>query len=64
MRNASTIFSNGVRGKYASKHRQGNNVILLDPEVAEAFQIQVPLMKLFEPFSLLRNERESASGHN
>ncbi len=30
-------FSNGVRGKYADRYREGTNVVLLDPEVAEAF---------------------------
>ena len=30
-------FSGGVRGKYAERYRQGTNVVLLDPEVAEAF---------------------------
>ena len=27
----------GVRGKYAAKYRAGTNLVLLDPEVAEAF---------------------------
>lgn len=30
-------FSGGVRGKYAERYRQGVNVVLLEPEVAEAF---------------------------
>ena len=30
-------FSGGVRGKYVVKYRSGNNVVLLDPEVAKAF---------------------------
>jgi hypothetical protein len=30
-------FSAGVRGKYASRYRKGNNVVLLDPDVAAAF---------------------------
>ena len=30
-------FSGGVRGKYAERYRAGTNVVLLDPEVAEAF---------------------------
>jgi hypothetical protein len=30
-------FSGGVRGKYVAQYRQGTNVVLLDPEVAEAF---------------------------
>jgi hypothetical protein len=30
-------FSGGVRGKYVDKYRRGINVVLLDPELAEAF---------------------------
>ena len=30
-------FSGGVRGKYAKRYNQGTNVVLLDPELAEAF---------------------------
>jgi len=31
-------FSAGVRGKYVNRYRKGNNVVLLDPDVAAAFQ--------------------------
>ena len=30
-------FSGGVRGKYAQRYAQGNNVILLEPDIAKAF---------------------------
>jgi hypothetical protein len=30
-------FSAGVRGKYVNRCRKGNNVVLLDPDVAAAF---------------------------
>jgi hypothetical protein len=30
-------FSSGVRGKYASRYRQGTNVVVLDPDVAKVF---------------------------
>jgi hypothetical protein len=30
-------FSDGVRGKYASRFAEGSNVIVLDPDVAEVF---------------------------
>ena len=30
-------FSDGVRGKYVERYRQGTNVVLLDPKLAEAF---------------------------
>lgn len=30
-------FSGGVRGKYAYRYRRGTNLVLLDPELAQAF---------------------------
>ena len=30
-------FSAGVRGKHAVRHAQGANVVMLEPDVAEAF---------------------------
>jgi hypothetical protein len=30
-------FSTGVRGKYAGRHANGTNVVLLDPELVAAF---------------------------
>ena len=31
-------FSSGVRGKHHETYRQGTNVVLLDPDVAEIFR--------------------------
>jgi hypothetical protein len=31
-------FSKGVRGKYASRYREGSNVVVLDPDVADKFK--------------------------
>jgi hypothetical protein len=33
-----TDFSGGVRGKYYERARQGTNVVLLEPDVAEVFR--------------------------
>jgi hypothetical protein len=30
----------GVRGKYAKRFREGTNIVLIDPEMAEAFPTQ------------------------
>ncbi|MDQ3236503.1 MAG: hypothetical protein M3Q54_03065 [Actinomycetota bacterium] len=30
-------FSGGIRGKYAGRHAEGSNVVVLSPDVAEAF---------------------------
>ncbi|HVG08022.1 MAG TPA: hypothetical protein VNM67_09970 [Thermoanaerobaculia bacterium] len=31
-------FSGAVRGKYSERYRQGTNVVLLEPDVAQAFK--------------------------
>ena len=31
-------FSHGVRAKYATRYRQGTNLVALDPDVAAAFK--------------------------
>lgn len=30
-------FSDGVRGKHAARYAKGTNIVVLDPDVAEAF---------------------------
>jgi len=30
-------FSDGVRGKYATRFAQGSNVVVIDPDVAQVF---------------------------
>lgn len=30
-------FSKGVRGKYAKRYAEGNNVVILSPDVAQVF---------------------------
>ncbi|OCR00796.1 hypothetical protein BCD67_23995 [Oscillatoriales cyanobacterium USR001] len=32
-----TQMSGGVRGKYVERYRSGTNLVLLDPDVAQAF---------------------------
>jgi hypothetical protein len=39
-------FSEGVRGKYASRYAEGSNLVLLDPDVARAFPDPVALNAL------------------
>ncbi len=31
------LLPKGVRGKYVHRHREGTNLVLLEPDVAEAF---------------------------
>lgn len=35
----------GVRGKYARQYREGTNLVLLDPELAEAFPTDAAVNK-------------------
>lgn len=30
-------FSNGIRGKYVGRFKDGSNIIILDPDIAEIF---------------------------
>ncbi len=32
------LLKEGVRGKYAARYRAGTNLVLLDPDVAKAFE--------------------------
>ena len=32
-----SLLQGGVRGKYAQRYKQGTNLVLLDPDVADAF---------------------------
>lgn len=35
--NLSELLKNGTRGKYAERYREGTNLVLLAPDVAEVF---------------------------
>ncbi len=32
-----SVLRDGVRGKYHARYQRGNNLVLLDPDVAKAF---------------------------
>ena len=55
-------FSGGVRGKYAKRYAQGSNIVVLEPDVAEAFPtaraVNTALRKLLRE-SLSRPRRAS-----
>jgi hypothetical protein len=46
--------SAGVRGKYVDRYQRGSNVVLLDPELTEAFAVR--LMMPFGPYWQRRQE--------
>lgn len=39
------LLRDGVQGKYADRYRQGTNLVLLDPDVAEAFPTEEAVNK-------------------
>ena len=53
-------FSQGVRGKYAARFAEGNNVIVLDPDVAEVFSDAKAVNDALR--LLARSARESQKG--
>ena len=51
-------FSDGVRGKYASRFAEGTNIVVLDPDVAREFKTSEEVNKALREFS----QRKRASG--
>lgn len=45
-------FSKGVRGKYAKRYAEGSNVVVLSPDVAEAFIFCLILISLCSKFQM------------
>jgi hypothetical protein len=50
-------FSKGVRGKYASRYRQGSNVVVLDPDVAALFPDSESVNKALRAIAEIARER-------
>jgi hypothetical protein len=54
-------FSEGVRGKYASRFREGSNVVVLDPEVAAEFTSSEAVNKALRVILKTRKSKEGAA---
>ncbi|MCP4660596.1 MAG: hypothetical protein GY856_34785, partial [bacterium] len=54
-----TVLRGGVRGKYYEQYRQGNNLVLLDPDVANAFR---DAKAVNEALRLLMNVARATAG--
>lgn len=39
-------FSNAIKGKYVKSYEEGTNVVVIDQDVANFFQIMIQLIKL------------------
>jgi hypothetical protein len=46
----------GVRGKYAARYRAGTNLVLLDPEVAQAFPTDAAVNQTLRAVLNMANE--------
>jgi len=57
-------FQGGIRGKYVARYRAGTNVVVLDPDVAEAFgnadAVNRALRALLDVVPVRRAKRRSA----
>ncbi len=54
-------FSGGVRGKYTSRYREGTNIVLLEPEIAEVFSDSQSVNDALRPLAdLIRRRSKSA----
>ena len=51
------VFSGGVRGKYAARFKKGTRLVLLDPDVSEAFPTAEEVNETLR--SVLRQKAES-----
>jgi hypothetical protein len=50
-------LSGGVRGKYYERYKQGTNVVLLDPDVAEVFHDSESVNHILRVFMDLAKEQ-------
>ena len=54
-------FSSGVRGKHHETYRQGTNLVLLEPDVAEVFKDSATVNSVLR--TLAKIAREHAAKH-
>jgi hypothetical protein len=56
-----SLLKGGVRGKYASRYREGTNLVLLEPEVARAFPNEKTVNEALKLVMKLKQVQENAS---
>ena len=54
-------FSNGVRGKYAERYATGNNLVVLDPDVAEVFPDSASVNRALRALSVIIRQHSPES---
>ena len=59
-------FSNGVRGKYADRYKEGTNIVILEPELMEFFpdslSVNDALKSLAKIMKKYKNKRAEQGG--
>lgn len=50
-------FSKGVRGKYTKRYKEGSNIVILDPDVAEVFSDSDSVNKALRSLAEIVHER-------
>lgn len=53
-------FSNGVRGKYVERLKEGSNVVLLDPDVAAEFKTPQDVNRALRVYLKTKKEQGAA----
>ena len=53
-------FSNGVRGKYVERLKEGSNVVLLDPDVAAEFKTPQAVNRALRVYLRTKKEQGAA----
>ena len=57
-------FSGGVRGKHHRAYRQGTNMVLLEPDVAEVFRDSAAVNRALRVIAqAAREQAKNAGGH-
>jgi hypothetical protein len=55
-------FSKGVRGKYAKRFARGNNLVLLEPDVAKAFPNATSVNETLRALAgIIRRQKKTAA---
>ena len=56
-----SLLKGAVRGKYAQRYREGTNLVLLEPDVAQAFPSEKAVNEALRLVMKLTKVQESAS---
>ena len=55
-------FSNGIRGKYAQRYAEGNNVVVIEPDVAKYFPDHDSVNEALRSLASIMERQEKKAG--